>query len=227
MMTGNQQTVSLLECLVSPWKKDKLVIFLSCVVLLFIGNFLSIVGIFVEILAVAYLFSVMKKIIVRTGESPESELGIGDISECAGETAENFFQFIGVVICFFWPLILLGWMIRMGNTQWVIPIIVAGVITSWFAPMGLFLVSLYDSLNGLNPILVFSMVGQTIGVYAKVGTLFVVLVAGGVALVLCAYKCISIGYLQALCQDIISVYLLLASSRLVGLFYFRVKDLVE
>jgi hypothetical protein len=191
----------------------------------FAGSF----SLFAKIFGTGYLYAFMQKIIQCTANGEELPPAWPDFSGFWEDILLPYLQLIGCVAFCFGPALgviaWLGWEAFSGagtsagpdpmKALLVLPLLLGGAA---YFPMALLTVSMFDSLAGLNPMLVIPSMLK-----AKVEYLVVLLVSAGV-FVMIIVKAVAVIYipipiLPALVSAGISLYLFMVEVRLLGLLY--------
>ena len=185
---------------------------------------------FSKVLLTGYLYAFMQKIIQSTACGEEKPPAWPDFSGFWEDMLQPYLQLLGCIAFCFGPAIALnlwlGWWDPItGVLTGTAPdpfrltaVLLALLAGACYFPMALLAVSMFDSLAGLNPMLVIPSMFK-----AKVEYLVVLLVSAGV-FVMFIVKAVAVIYipipiLPALVSAGVSLYLFMVEMRLLGLLY--------
>lgn len=159
-----------------------------------------------------FLFAFMRDIIVSSAQGNDVLPGFPDVTEFHQDILVPFYQFLVIWIACLGP----GMYVSFNYTPALgIGMMVAGVFC---LPMILLTVSMLDSLEGLNPLLVFASISKAPGAYVTACLLFLVVLAGRAA---CEslLKLLPFYFFPSLILNFVGLYGLTVEMRIMGLFY--------
>ena len=145
---------------------------------------------------------------IRAPETMANTPGLGDM----------FWQWLRVLVCW---LLFVGPVVYYyvyGNSTDTIywSLLAFGL---FFLPMGLLAVTLFDSIRGLNPILIISSIFSTFFQYCGL-----LLILAAVVLTVKAVRNIAFGKWSAFISGYIGIYIVLVLAHLLGRFYWRYQE---
>lgn len=213
-----------------PFKGNGLYILMIGAVCMAALDFAGSFSLFAKIFGTGYLYAFMQKIIQCTANGEELPPAWPDFSGFWEDILLPYLQLLGCVAFCFGPAIALnlslGWwdpltgvLTGTAPDPFRLTVVLLALLTgAAYFPMALLAVSMFDSLAGLNPMLVIPSVFK-----AKMEYLVVLLVSAGV-FVMVIVKAVAVIYipipiLPSLVSAGLSLYLFMVEVRLLGLLY--------
>ena len=185
----------------------------------------GIAGLIMGVFITGYLFSYMKEIIATTGNGRNTMPDWPDFSSWTDDILPPAGQFYALALLTFGPAIALRLWHPFDTDE-----ANEGVALGWLAvcgllaPMGLLAMAMFDTIGGLNPVVIIRSIARVPGPYFTAAFLF--------DLVLCAYALLSYlaalagipWFLAALVNGFVELYALAVGMRILGLLYRTEKD---
>lgn len=218
-----------------PFKADGLVLLTVGTIFYLIINFAAHVSgyagligivsiIFLSIFGGGFLFSFMKGIITTTAEGRDSLPDWPDVSEVTEDIVMPFGQMLATVVFSFLPAIAL-FAAEMGgyNTVWWMWV-AALLLGCLYYPMGLLSVAMFNSVAGLNPLLVIVSILRVAGTYAVCCLVLAAVFLARLAITTFLPTLIPVPVIPDIIAGFISLYLLTVLMRILGLLYLARKE---
>ena len=172
-----------------------------------------------------YLFSYLKEIVATTGNGRNTMPDWPDFNNWTDDILPPAFQFYAIAVLTFGPAIVLRLFhpFDTDEANW-------GIAAGWLvfcgllAPMGLLAMAMFDTVAGLNPVVIVRSIARVPGPYFAAAFVF--------DLVLCAYILLSYlarqagipWFLASLVLGFVELYALTVGMRILGLLYRSEKD---
>jgi hypothetical protein len=146
-----------------------------------------------------------------------------EFSEWHADIVTPVFQFVVLaVVCFGPALVLNVW--SEGDYPWLVwPLVLAGC---GYFPMGFLGIAMYDSLVALNPKFIVGSILRVPREYLVSVMVFVGIIAARWLLATVLGKLLKIPLAPALIADMITIYLLMAEARILGVLYYSEKQVL-
>ena len=169
-----------------------------------------------------YIYSYLQNVIHTTAHGDEHEPSLPDISDIGEDLGAPFVQLmLTVILCFGPTIAAVVWLYFFeGGQLGAIGALAAGLAGCFYFPMAFLTVAMFDSVGGINPIVVIPAI-------FKVPLQYLVaflLMTAGVAVYIFGLRglpsLIPIPFLPTLIGGFIFLYLLTVMSRILGLLYY-------
>jgi phage FluMu protein Com len=180
------------------------------------GFFVSIPGFFINIVVGLYMYWYLCHCV---RDSAEGNIRAPDVLVSSPTIGDMFFQTLKVVICLlFFSAPMLIYYYTTGSTDFIFWLLFGFAVL--FFPMGFLAVIMFDSINGLNPILLIGSIFSTFFQY--LGLLFLFSILGW--LIVRIFSVTSTSLILNLLLPLAIIYLSLVTAHLLGRFYWRNQE---
>jgi len=180
------------------------------------GFFISIPGFFINIVVGLYMYWYLCHCV---RDSAEGNIRAPDVLVSSPTIGDMFFQTMKVVICLlFFSAPMLIYYYNTRSTDFVFWLLFGFAV--FFFPMGFLAVIMFDSINGLNPILLIGSIFSTFFQY--LGLLFLFSILGW--LIIQIFSVASASVILSLLLPLATIYLSLVTAHLLGRFYWRNRE---
>ena len=180
------------------------------------GFFVSIPGFFINIVVGLYMYWYLCHCV---RDSAEGNIRAPDVLVSSPTIGDMFFQTMKVVICLlFFSAPMLIYFYNTRSTDFTFWLLFGFAV--FFFPMGFLAVIMFDSINGLNPILLIGSIFSTFFQY--LGLLFFFSILGW--LIIQIFSVTSASVILSLLLPLVIIYLSLVTAHLLGRFYWRNRE---
>ncbi len=177
------------------------------------GFFVSIPGFFINIVVGLYMYWYLCHCV---RDSAEGNIRAPDVLVSSPTIGDMFFQTMKVVTCLlFFSAPMLIYFYNTRSTDYIFWLLFGFAV--FFFPMGFLAVIMFDSINGLNPILLTGSIFSTLFQY--LGLLFLFSLLGW--LIVRIFSVTSTSVILNLLFPLAIIYLSLVTAHLLGRFYWR------
>lgn len=181
-----------------------------------LGFFISIPGFFIKIVVGLYMYWYLCHCV---RDSAEGNIRAPDVLVSSPTLGDMFFQTVKAVVCLlFFSAPMLIYYYNARSTDFIFWLLFGFAV--FFFPMGFLAVIMFDSINGLNPILLIGSIFSTFFQY--LGLLFLFSILGW--LIIQIFSVTSDSVILNLLLPLVIIYLSLVITHLLGRFYWRNQE---
>jgi len=178
--------------------------------------FISIPGFFINIVVILYAYWYLCHCV---RDSAEGNIRAPDVLVSSPTIGDMFFQTMKVIACLlFFSAPMLIYFYNTRSTDFIFWLLFGFAV--FFFPIGFLAVIMFDSINGLNPILLIGSIFSTFFQY--LGLLFLFSILGW--LIIQIFSVTSASVILSLLLPLVIIYLSLVTAHLLGRFYWRNRD---
>lgn len=210
-----------------PFKHDGLILLVAGTIFYlivdFLANHIPFLGIIVAVFGTGYLFNYMQRILTVSATGDDKMPDWPEFSDWS-DVVDPLIQMLGTVAVSFGPAILImklhpagaGWV------HWALPTALFWGCLSF--PMSFTAVTMFDSLNGLNPLLIIPSMLRIPGTYLLAVAVLATIVVANTIGTLFLGTVLPIPFLSDVISEFIGLYLLTVEMRILGLMYWTKKE---
>jgi hypothetical protein len=189
-----------------------------------IGPYGVVVSAIVGVCLAGYLFSYAKRIVASSANGEADPPDWPDFSDWREDILMPFGQLVALLVLTFAPATILRWWQPGSETFASTVVLAATLLGALLAPMGMLALALFDTVAALNPLaLVWSILRIPLH-YLVAAAAFVLVVGAYQYLGDAVGSLIPVPVLPSLLNGFISLYLMTAGMRILGLLYLTEKD---
>ncbi len=208
-----------------PFKRGGAFILICATVFFVIVSFLKSYSWYLQIVFMGYLFAYMQNVIHTTAGGDESEASLPDITNFVSDILVPCLQLIATVVLCFLPAVALSLWRIFGDADIPAWALIAGIVFGCFYyPMAFLGVAMFDSVGGVNPVLVIPSICKVPLQYlitcVCLGVVITVYWVGAALLP----ALIPIIIVPTLISSFIWLYFLTVQCRILGLLYLSNKE---
>lgn len=195
-------------------------------VLDFMGSFAPRLRVYLEVIVLGYLFAYLKKIAQASAQGEAENPGWPDLGEIWSDIVLPFTQLLGCfAICLGPALGLMSWIgwgeVLSGTADpWMLGLVaLTAVVGAATLPMAVLAVAMFDTLEALNPFVIFPAMLKVPVEYLAVLTVTGAIVMVQIGKLYLLKLAIPIPVAPSLIGSMISFYLMMVEVRMLGLMY--------
>ena len=224
-----------------PFKKSGIIILVIGAIIFVVLDFLSSAAspsfsgrvrvtrfsLLISVISIGYLYAIMQKIIVHSAQGDDEMPDFPELTEWWSDILQPFLFLISVFLVSFGPGLVL--LVFSGENVALkilaIPVLFFG---AFYFPMALLAVAVSDNFVALSPHIVVPSMFRVFLPYTlafiMIAILFVMRMAGGVAVKLIPLEMIPLKLVATLIMGFVSLYLLTVNMRVLGLLFRGYRD---
>ncbi len=189
------------------------------------GMFVTALILAVAVLVTLYVFALMLEIVSRSTVGDDTPPSHPNITDIVGDAVRPMFLAFGTFVIGFLPssICLIAFYSGAAAARSLLYVTIPlGIL---YVPMGLLSMTMFDSSDGLNPVLVIRSAIRVGGAY--IVACAVLLGAMGLHFVLRWYVVGHVPYIGPLVNNALTVYSLMVAARILGLIYFNYEHRLD